>query len=592
MLQSKKFVDLLDAPFGRRGSFFSFANDNNGEDLYGKCNLWLCTTRTQMASDFSAPNGFRQIKFELVHDGKVWPAVIDTTPYEVALRCNFGEVRFTIAERGLVLAKGTDGLTLRLTTGGSGGGGGVFFALPSGMDQMDDIGSRLVRFGTFKVLLLPLKGKLVSMGRTFDLTPDANGELLLGFEEWLRDPTRRPTSEYPSYEQGLANVKADFDDFAARICPKLPAKYEPHRLTSLWQTWNMTVDPDGESDYKHTMVKMIHCIFEGAFVWQQPMQAVWLSNDIRHAWSVFASSFDQMDQNGRIVDSLLYRAQPSDGLKPPVHGAALLWLLKNRDLSAIPVEEKLEVWDRLALWTNYWIKFRDVDKDGVVEFQNIIETGWEDSPAYNVGFPNASPELNAFLALCEEALAEFGRSIGKDESVCAEWESKSKALIAKIPQKFWDGERWFAYNPETGARSDSKTVALYCALILGKRLPQEILDKSIAWMFSDDGLDTPFGIASEAPTSPYFRHGFTAGSVITPAQFLIVLALEECGRSDLAKKVALGYCDALAKYGYFHIYNALTGKEDRSLTAFGERGLFWSAWASSCFFWFASKYGE
>jgi hypothetical protein len=72
----------------------------------------------------------------------------------------------------------------------------------------------------------------------------------------------------------------------------------------------------------------------------------------------------------------------------------------------------------------------------------------------------------------------------------------------------------------------------------------------------------------------------------------MVLALEECGRSDLAKSVANNYATALMNHGYFHIYNSLTGKEERSLTAFGERGLFWSAWASSCFFYFAQKYGD
>jgi len=44
--------------------------------------------------------------------------------------------------------------------------------------------------------------------------------------------------------------------------------------------------------------------------------------------------------------------------------------------------------------------------------------------------------------------------------------------------------------------------------------------------------------------------------------------------------------------GFFHIHNALTGNEDRSLTAFGERGLFWSAWATGTFIYLAKKYGE
>ena len=109
------------------------------------------------------------------------------------------------------------------------------------------------------------------------------------------------------------------------------------------------------------MVKMIHCIFEAAFGWQQPKQAVWLSNDIRLGWVVFMSSFGHMDKNGRIIETLNYRAQPSEGLKPPIHGLTLLWLMKNRDLRAIPAEDKLWTWERLERWTNYWLRFRDCE---------------------------------------------------------------------------------------------------------------------------------------------------------------------------------------------------------------------------------------
>ena len=47
---------------------------------------------------------------------------------------------------------------------------------------------------------------------------------------------------------------------------------------------------------------------------------------------------------------------------------------------------------------------------------------------------------------------------------------------------------------------------------------------------------------------------------------------------------------ALKKSGFFHILNGVTGEGDRSLTAYGERGLFWSAWCSSCYFFLADQY--
>ena len=583
------FVDPLDSPLSRRGSFIAFANSTNGENLYGKCTLWLCNCRIgmfAMSGDLHAPNGFRAIKLELVKNGRVLPVLIETTPYEVVLKSQHGEMRFTIAERKLAIGKSTDGLTLRITPKDGG------MMRESITETFDELGTKTCGFGATRLLMVPFEGMLSNCGSYAQITPNEKGETIIGLEDFVLDAIARPIYEYPSYEEGLASVKADFDGFCESVCPSVPDEFESGRLQALWQTWSMIVDPDGESDYKRTMVKMVHSIFEAAFVWQQPMQAVWLSGNEALAWEIFCSGFEYLDKNGRMVDALSYRLfYGSDALKPPVHGMCLLWLMDNIDMSKISKESKEFVWEGLRRWTEYFFKFRDYDKDGLPEFLQTIETGWEDAPYYaTIGFPSSSPDLNSMLALSLEALAKLGRDIGKEETVCTEYEIRSKSTIDKIVEKYWNGKTWFAFNSKTGAKSDTSTISLYVPLILGKRLPQEIIDKSIEFMFAPGGMFTDYGLASEALNSDYFIHGFTQGSVIAPAQFLMVLGLEECGRSDLAQKVAHNYCKTMRDNGFYHIHNALTGKADRSLTAFGEPGLFWSAWASSGYFWMANRY--
>ena len=589
-IHGDNFVNLLDAPFSRRGSFFAFANNTNGQDLIGKCTLWLCNCRINinaMSMDIYAPNGFRQVRLDLVKNGKVLPALISTTPYEVILSSRHGSVKFVIGERKLVMCRGVDGIGLRITPTPR-------FMGPAALDTQEGNDTKIINFGATRILLLPFTGKLIQTSAFAEISPDSNGVIQLGFEEFLLDPVHRPMGEYPSYEKCLASVKEDFDGFCDSVCPSLPAKYEPGRIQSLWNTWNMIVDPDGEAAYTRTMVKMIHSIFESAFVWQQPMQAVWLSRNLKLAWEIFMAGFDHLDENGRMIDSLGFRKNVGgDGLKPPIHGMTLLWLMENCDFASIPKEEKEFVWDGMRRWTEYFMNFRDKDRDGIMEFQNQMETGWEDSPYYyEIGFPCASPDLNAFIALAMESLARLGRDAGKPEDVCVKWENASKELVGKIVEKFWDGERWFAFNSITGERSETANISLYCPLVLGGRLPKDIIDKSIDFMFSPDGFNTPYGLASEGLTSDNFKHGFTAGSIIVPAEFIMVLGLEACSRADLAKQVANDYCAIMRDHGFFHIHNALIGREDRSLTAFGEPGLFWSAWASSCYFWMAALYGE
>lgn len=590
-MATKQFVNLLDAPFSRRGSYLAFANDNTGEDLYGKCNLWLCNCRTLgfAMMSLNAESTFRQIKLEALHNGRPTPCLLKTTQEEVIIETRYGEIRFCIGERFMAMARGVDGLGLRVTPKSR-----SLFSSSGIINLLDKDNRYLLEFNISRILLTPLAGTLKVGPGYIDILPDEKGVIQAAFEDFLTDPDKRPLDAYPTYEQCVESYRSEFEEFCQKVMPSLPGEFEEVRRQALWQTWSMMVEPDGESDYKRTMVKMIHCIFEAAFVWQQPMQAVWLSRDPKLAWEVFCSCFDFMDKHGRLLDAVAFKALPNgDALKPPVHGLTLNWLMDHGVLNDVPVEEKKWLLERLIRWTEYFFRYRDKDGDGVVEFQGAIETGWEDASYYGpVGFPCASPDLNTFLALQMEAIARLGAECGMNAEEQESWMNRAKELTRKIVEKFWDGEKWIAFNAATGVKSDSLNIALYMPLLLGRRLPQEIIDKSIATIFSPDGFDTPYGLASEGLTSDYFRHGFTSGSVITPAQFLMVLALDACGRNDLARKVAVNYCRAMKNYGFFHIYNALTGKEDRSLTAFGERGLFWSAWASSCYFFLADQYGR
>ena len=72
----------------------------------------------------------------------------------------------------------------------------------------------------------------------------------------------------------------------------------------------------------------------------------------------------------------------------------------------------------------------------------------------------------------------------------------------------------------------------------------------------------------------------------------MTVAMEECGRPDLAREIALRYLGTLRDHGLFHTHNALTGQPDRSMVAFDEKYLFWSAWSASIYLYMADRYGK
>ena len=584
----EQFVDLLDAPFSRRGSYFAFANDNlKAENVLGKSSLWLCNCRSveYAMTDITRPNNFRQILFQAVKDGNALPSFLNTTPEEVVIETAAGAVRFCIAERRLVLLRGADGLTLRISPRPSWMGGQISVQVGDSHD---------VDFGPCRARITPLAGTLRRCPGGLELVPDAEGLIEAALEDYIVEPLPRGKETYPSYAEGLAAVTREFDEFCAAVMPALPAEFEPRRLHALWQTWSLMVDPDGESDYRRPMVKMMHSVFESAFGWQMPMQAVWLHNDPALSWQVFCSPFEYQDASGRLSDAVGFRDIPGKAaMKPPIHGLALLWLMEHGviDRAAPPEEDKRWLLDRLAAWTEYFFTFRP-GRGALSAYQRVLETGWEDAPQYRLGMPQISPDLNTFLAFNCEAIARFGATLGMPESIQRLWLDREKEIIEQMIAELWDGERWTGLSVETGARATNDNVVFCLPALLGERLPKDILDKTIANLLRDGAFFTQYGCASEALDSPFLRHGFSAGSIITPTHFFVPLLLEQNGYAAEAKAAARAYCHTLMRCGFFHICNALTGREDRSLTAFGEKQLFWSAWTSSCFLFLAERYGE
>lgn len=570
MKQATNFAKLTEAPFSRRGSFLVFFLANGGSNEFGKAELWLSNTRGGGSLDVT----LRQLKMELVKDGRKLPCVVSSTPYEVILESDYGSVRFCIGESKLVRCVGSDGLTLRVTGSGS------------SYNMMD--GTWLTDFGKSDMLLIPFKGTL-KHGAAFELEPDADGNIDMVFEEYLIDPIHRPLDQYPPYEKCVADCKADFDSFVQAVCPELPVQWEDMRLVAAWTTWCLMCDPDGETIFKHTVVKMLRGIFEHISGWQQGMQAIYLSRDIRLAWDILMSCFDYQDANGRIADIYDDEKPVRIAMKPPFQGAALLWLLENRDLSSIPEDEKKRCYQRMSAWTEFFFKCRDMDKDGLWENKGAVETGWEDAPYFYVGFPLASPDMNAYLALQMEALGKLGKQLGEPDA--DRWLERAEETVAKIVEKFWTGEKWVAFNAETGEKSNTDSLPLYAVLILGKRLPQDIIDKSIDYIFSK-GFETPYGLASESLDSKFFCGGWCQGSVVTPVQFIFCLAFEACGRPELARRVAEEYLMMMKQKGFYHMNSAITGNGEVGAVLGGEKTSFWSSWTSSCYLFLADRYAR
>ena len=584
MLTGKTFVDPLEQPFSRRGSYICLAASNGGSNQYAKTQLWIATSRiggSVMGINLSEASPFRQIKVELIKNGLPCKCVMSTTPYELIFESNEGSVRFCLGDYSYGRCYGSDGVTIRLTPKG-----GMF-----GMDAVTDLytGAYKFAFGSALLQAIPMVGVAKQTGGYLELSPDEKGVIDLVFEECTVDPRIR--DDYLSYNECVKKVQADFDSFSDKLVGGLPEARKEWGLKAAWTAWGLTVVPDGKTAYKRQMIKMMRVFFEGAFSWQVGMHAFFLGKDPDFSWEQLLSAFDVQAETGRIADAVNPFGTGIYAMKPPVQGLGLIWQMDNYDISKKPVEDLEFLYNGMEKLTNFYLEYRDVDHDCIFENQHAGETGWESGTYQRIGFPLASPDMNAYLALQEEALARLGRVLGKDESVNAGWEAKSGETIQKIIDMFWTEDGWVAMNVITKEKSKPTSILLYCVLVLGKRLPQHIIDRSIELIFDSGEYETEFGLTSEQMSSPYFAHGWCAGSIATPVQALIALAMESCGRLDLAKRVAMKYIYCIENGGLYHIHNPYDGKQEYHVGMFyGENSMFYSGWTAGCYLFLADRY--
>ena len=133
-----------------------------------------------------------------------------------------------------------------------------------------------------------------------------------------------------------------------------------------------------------------------------------------------------------------------------------------------------------------------------------------------------------------------------ESSVADAWYARSREIIDRMVKTFWKGGRFIALTSGTHEEIRTDTILYYMPLVLGKRLPQEIITKMAADLSVDGDWLTNYGLASEKLTSENFRlNGSCCGGVWAPVNLMILYGLYDAGEEKLAKKIALRYCTAI-----------------------------------------------
>ena len=550
---NKQLYNLSIYPFFRRYGYMGVFN--SGDAGYGNTSLYL---GTRHGSYMLVDTGHKLIDFWPTFEGKKVPASLKTKSTELMVLTRFGNISMCFAEPGMLIIKGDKGMGLHFYKEMK-----IDVVKPRKNGAWEIVFRRLA-----STMFKATKGKLVvdapwdadkmtSPITKIDVFSEEGGGFELVIEEF--DKAGYLRDKYPSYEEGLSSSIEDFNSFLNTI-PSFPKEYEEKREEYAYVLWSHLVGPSGK--IKRPLMFMFP--FMRASSWQMCQNAVALGQkDLTIPVELLLNTFDEMSPVGQMCDNYddMWGSQPFT--KPPLHGWTLKLLMRKHDLTKAIPKDKLEaLYEGMGKVSNWYMNYRDDDKDGLPQFEHGHESGTDDGSIFHGHLVVESPDLASYLALMFEALGDLAGMLGKPKAEADDWYDRSKTIIKKMIDAFWTGERFIAHVNHTHEVIATDSYIYYLPIILGKRLPQDIIDKLADELGMEGELLTPYGLASEKLSSSIdFRLGgkLALGSILPPTNILISIGLLDAGKPELAKLIMQRYCKTIKDMSPALLTNPLRG---------------------------------
>ncbi|MDR0838717.1 MAG: hypothetical protein LBN99_03645 [Oscillospiraceae bacterium] len=424
----------------------------------------------------------------------------------------------------------------------------------------------------------------------FDFLPDAEtGEFEAVIHEFFG---ARPCfcDDYEPFDELVDNNKADYAAFAQKYADAAPG-YEGIAKYAKWVIWSRRSATAGA--IKEPMILFQNDWNAVAASWQQSYNAMPMLEDPKEAWRQICTLFAYQDERtGRLPGMLTYTGPNNAGMQPPFQGFALDFIIRTNGeafLEQLTPSECERMYPKFAKWANFWTTYRSAGRgDDVTAILSPHESGWDDASVFKDGFPAIDPNTLAFLVLLFENVARLAEGCGKTAEA-KEWNKRAEKLTQTLIKEHWDGEKFV--TTVKGKAVDSKSLACYQPIILGKRLPQEIIDKVAEKLTEEGELLTEIGLASESMTSELATFGisFVCGRVVGPQNMILTVGLKSAGKDKEADLIARRFCDHVKRegvilgYAPYDYYPATGKKADQQIPPHPADGWPWSSWCANSF---------
>ncbi|GHE08857.1 amylo-alpha-1,6-glucosidase [Streptomyces alanosinicus] len=404
---------------------------------------------------------------------------------------------------------------------------------------------------------------LGSADRGLAMTGEGDGAWEIAIEEL--DTSRSPYATSATFDNIVESARGAFADFVDAVAP-WRSSATPAAELAAYVVWSATVRPAGL--VTRPAVLMSKHWMDKVWSWDHCFNALALAPGCPElAVDQFALPFDHQDDSGALPDSVTHSEVLYNFVKPPIHGWAF-GHLRRRLPTPLDQAQLAEVYARLKRWTDFWLTARRAPGAELAHYQHGNDSGWDNATTFDPERVVVTADLAAFLVLQLHELADLAGELGKaDES--RRWTAKAAETLTALIDQLWTGDRFVARGVAGGDTWSSASLLDLMPIVLGEHLPGEV---SSALADHIKAHLTPYGLATELPTSPhYLADGYWRGPIWAPATVLVEDGLRRAGHHRLADDISARFRALCETYGFAENFDALTG------TGLRDRAYTWTA---------------
>lgn len=404
---------------------------------------------------------------------------------------------------------------------------------------------------------------LGSATRGLRVSGDADGGWEIAVDEL--DTSRPPYTSPSAFGEVVEAARKSFADFVDTVAPWRSAATPAAELAA-YVVWSATVRPAGL--VTRPAVLMSKHWMDKVWSWDHCFNALALAPGCPGlALDQFSLPFDHQDGSGALPDSVTHSEVLHNFVKPPVHGWAF-GLLRRRLTEPLTPAQLTEAYDGLTRWTDFWLTARRAPGAALPHYQHGNDSGWDNATTFDPARVTVTADLAAFLILQLHELAELAGELDRTEDV-RRWTRTAAEIQAALLDELWTGERFVARGAASGDTWSSSSLLDLMPVVLGEHLPDEV---SATLADHIKAHLTPYGLATELPTSPhYLADGYWRGPIWAPATVLIEDGLRRAGHHRLADDISARFRALCETHGFAENFDALTG------TGLRDRAYTWTA---------------